>query len=204
VGKSSVACNLLASGAQAGHAVIGLDLDSQETLMTWARRREKVRAAMPGLPAIPVIAKPLEDWREGLTEAKATGAALVVIDTPPSIELNGPAIAALSQAATLTLVPSAPTQIDFDSTGPWMTELRQGKTHASFVLNKANARTKSYTTIRAKMLAMGALCPMEIPTLEEVHTATAKGLGVLDLAKAKSADTFEGLWNYVRLELRLA
>ena len=203
VGKSSISRNLLVSAAQAGRSVVGLDLDAQKTLTTWAERRERVRTALPGLPVIPVVVSTLDEWRAGLKQARATGADIVVVDTPPSIELNVAAIAALSAAADLTLVPSLPTQDDVDSTAPWMARLRGGNAKAAFVLNRANARTKSYTAMRAKLLGFGPLCPMEIPTLEEIHTAAGKGLGVLDLTKATSTDTFQGLWNYVCLEVGL-
>jgi chromosome partitioning protein len=215
VGKSSISRNLLVSAAQAGRSVVGLDLDAQKTLTTWAERRERVRIALPGLPVIPVVAATLDEWRAGLKQARATGGLLVtskppatgadimVVDTPPSIELNVAAIAALSAAADLTLVPSLPTQDDVDSTAPWMARLRGGNAKAAFVLNRANARTKSYTAMRAKLLGFGPLCPMEIPPLEEIHTAAGKGLGVLDLTKATSTDTFQGLWNYVCLEVGL-
>lgn len=203
VGKSSISRNLLVSAAQAGRKVAGLDLDAQKTLATWAERRERVRSSLPGLPAVPVVAASLDEWRTGLKQAKALGVDLVVVDTPPSVELNVAALAALSASVDLTLVPSLPTQDDLDSTAPWMARLRGGNTKAAFVLNRANTRTKSYTEIRARLLTYGPLCPMEIPTLEEIPVASGKGLGVMDLSKAKSADTFSGIWSYVCLEVGL-
>src|SRR5215217_7571870 len=157
VGKSSISRNLLVSAARAGRSVVGLDLDAQKTLATWSERRERVRSSVPGIPAIPVVTATLEEWRAGLKQARATGADIVVVDTPPSIELNVAAIAALSAAADLTLVPSLPTQDDVDSTAPWMARLRGGNAKAAFVLNRANARTKSYTAMRAKLLGFGPL-----------------------------------------------
>src|SRR5918997_4442460 len=170
VGKSSISRNLLVSAARAGRSVVGLDLDAQKTLATWSERRERVRSSVPGIPAIPVVTATLEEWRAGLKQARATDADVIVVDTPPSIELNVAAIAALSASVDLTLVPSGPTQDDVDSTAPWMARLRGGNAKAAFVLNRANARTKSYTAMRAKLLGFGPLCPMEIPTLEEIHT----------------------------------
>ena len=126
-----------------------------------------------------------------------------MVDTPPSIELNVAAIAALSASVDLTLVPSVPTQDDLDSTAPWMARLRGTNTKAAFVLNRANVRTKSYTEIRVQLLEVGPLCPIEIPMLEEIPSAAGKGLGILDLTKTKSADTFKGLWRYVCLEVDL-
>lgn len=118
VGKSSLSRNILASAAQAGKRVAGVDLDRQSTLKTWSERRDRARNTIPGLPPVPVVSADLSDWRPALKEAD--GADVIVIDTPPSIEVNTPAITALSDAATLVLVPCQPMQDDVDSTTPWM------------------------------------------------------------------------------------
>src|SRR3954471_13540159 len=98
VGKSSLSRNILASAAQAGKQVIGIDLDQQSTLKTWSERRERARSAIPGLPSIPVIVAPLSRWRDALRKATESAPDVIVIDTPPSIEQNTPAIASLSDA----------------------------------------------------------------------------------------------------------
>jgi chromosome partitioning protein len=116
VGKSSISRNILASAAQAGKRVAGIDLDQQSTLKTWSERRARARNAIPGLPPVPVISANLSDWRPALK--KVNGADLIVVDTPPSVEVNTPAITALSDAATLVLVPCQPMQDDVDSTAP--------------------------------------------------------------------------------------
>jgi len=201
VGKSSIARNLLVSAAQAGRSVIGLDLDAQRTTTTWAKRRENVRKVMPTLPAVPVIFHPLEEWRSGLREAKAAASDLVVVDTPPSVELNPPAILGLSGASTLVLVPCQQTQDDIDSVGPWMAGLREASIPAVFVLNRATRRARSFGSARTRLLAYGPVCPVEVPMLEEIHLTAAKGLGVMDLQKAACAEVFDGLWRFVQWEM---
>lgn len=203
VGKSSLSRNILASAAQAGKRVVGIDLDQQATLKTWSERRERARVAIPGLPLIPVFAAPLSGWREALKKAQAEKPDLIVIDTPPSVEQNTPAISSLSDVATIVLVPCQPMQDDVDSTAPWMRKLLSANARGIFVLNRANRRTKSYSTIQTKLLAVGPLCPLEIPHLEEIHFAAGKGLGVADLSKATSRETFDGLWNFVARETGL-
>jgi chromosome partitioning protein len=94
-------------------------------------------------------------------------------------------------------------QDDVDSTAPWMRKLLIAKARGIFVLNRANRRTKSYSTIQTKLLAVGPLCPLEIPHLEEIHFAASKGLGVADLSKATSRETFDGLWSFVARETGL-
>jgi chromosome partitioning protein len=203
VGKSSLSRNILASAAQAGKRVVGIDIDQQSTLKTWSERRERARVAIPGLPLIPVFAAPLSSWREALKKAQAEKPDLIVIDTPPSVEQNTPAIVSLSDVATIVLVPCQPMQDDVDSTAPWMRKLLSANARGIFVLNRANRRTKSYSTIQTKLLAVGPLCPLEIPHLEEIHFAAGKGLGVADLSKATSRETFDGLWNFVARETGL-
>ena len=74
---------------------------------------------------------------------------------------------------------------------------------ASFVLNKANRRVRSYETIRTKLLQAGPLCPVEIPILEEIHVSAGKGLAIMDFAKPKAGETFAALWAYVAREAKI-
>jgi chromosome partitioning protein len=202
-GKSSLSRNILVSAAQSGKRVVGVDLDKQGTLRTWSERRERARSAIPTLPSVPVIAAELDDWRDAIKEARATQAHLIVIDTPPSVELNLNAVLSLSSAADLILVPSQTTQDDVDSTAPWMRRLLATHAKAAFILNRANRRTRAFSTIRAKLMSVGPICPIEIGQFEEIPAAAGKGLGVLDLSRATSAETFEALWSYVAREVGL-
>lgn len=203
VGKSSLARNLLVLASRAGHSVQGVDFDQQRTLATWAERRERVRAAVPGIETIPVQAANLDNWRNVIRNAKSSNAEVVVVDTPPSIELNLSAIVSLSGEVSLILVPCQQTQDDVDSAAPWMRRLVEAKRHAAFVLNRSNRRAKSFGTIRAKLLAVGPVSPVEVPQLEEIPLAAGKGLGVMDLSKPSSGETFEALWSYVAREVGL-
>ncbi len=195
VGKSSMCRNILVSAAIAGARVQGVDLDAQQTLVKWHQRRELVRKTYPETPEVPVVGLALSDWRAALREAPRFD--LTVIDTPPSIEVQYGAAVALCQAAHHVLVPTGATQDDVDSVTPWMRTLTEAGVPASFVLNKANRRVKSYEAVRTKLLKAGALCPVEIPMLEDIHVSAGKGLAVLDLANKKTNETFEALWAYV-------
>lgn len=203
VGKSSLARNLLVLAARAGNSAVGVDFDQQGTLSTWAQRRERVRLTIPEVSSIFVGVATLDDWRNALNDARATEASLLVIDTPPSIELNLSAIVSLSSEADLILVPCQQTQDDVDSAGPWMSRLLETSAKASFILNRSNRRAKSFGSIRAKLLAVGPVCPVEIPQLEEIPLAAGKGLGVMDLTRPSSGETFESLWSFVSRELGL-
>ncbi len=201
VGKSSIARNLLVIAAQSGRKVLGLDFDQQGTLATWANRRERARVTLPQIVPVPVKPFKLNSWREALDTARKSEHDFIVIDTPPSIELNFNAILSLGSEANLTFVPCQQSQDDLDSIRPWMEMLSTSRANAVFVINKANRRTRSYATIRAKLLDLGAVCPVEIPQLEEIPFAQGKGLGVMDLNKPTSGETFQALWSYLSREV---
>lgn len=203
VGKSSLARNILVLAARAGHSVTGVDFDQQATLATWTQRRERVRSSIPELSAIPVSASSLDDWRGTVRLVRKSAVEVVVVDTPPSVELNLTALVSLSKEADLILVPCQQTQDDVDSVGPWMVRLLEAKAKAVFVLNRSNRRARSFGAIRAKLLSVGPVCPVEIPQLEEIPLAAGKGLGVMDLARPSSGETFESLWSYVAREVGL-
>jgi chromosome partitioning protein len=201
VGKSSLSRNLLVLAARSGKKAVGLDFDQQGTLATWSERRERVRASIPTIASIPVRKARLEDWRSCLSEARASDAGVIVVDTPPSIELDLNAIISLSAEADLILVPCQQTQDDIDAVIPWMRQIQAATHRASYVMNRSNRRAKSFGAIRAKLLASGDLCPVEIPQLEEIPLASGKGLGVMDLARPNSGETWEALWSFVERRL---
>ncbi len=189
--------------AQAGRSSAGIDLDQQATLATWAQRRERVRSAIPEISSIPVASAALDEWRGALARVRSENVEVLIIDTPPSIELNLAAIVSLSREADLILVPCQQTQDDVDSAGPWMKRLLEIRARAVFVLNRSNRRAKSFGTIRAKLLSIGPVCPVEVPQLEEIPLAAGKGLGVMDLTRPNSGETFESLWSFVAREIGL-
>lgn len=200
-GKSSLARNLLVSAARAGRSVLGVDLDRQQTLTKWHLRREKLREGLPEIPAVEVRPANLADWRSVLDAA--TGRDLVVLDTPPSIEDHYSTALALAAAAHFVLVPCGATQDDMDSSTPWMQTLVRAGVPAAFALNRTNRRTRSYEAIRARLLAIGPLCPVEVPLLEDIHVSAAQGLGIADVKGSKAADTFAALWSHVAREAGL-
>lgn len=203
VGKSTLCRNLLVCAAHGNKKVLGLDFDAQGTLATWGRRREALRQALPDCLPVPVHQADLSDWRSAIKKARTSGADVIFIDTPPSVEVNISAILSLSAEADILLVPCQPSQDDLDSAAPWMERLIGAGVRAAFVLNKANRRTRSFGAIRTRLLSLGHMCPVEVPALEEIAEASGKGLGVLDLSRSASGETFAGMWSYVAREARL-
>jgi chromosome partitioning protein len=200
-GKSSIARHLLVSAAQSGLDVVGVDFDNQGTLLKWQARRDKTRQTYPDFVATEVIEADLKAWRDVLT--KTNGRDLVVIDTPPSVEDHIDAIYGLTKAADFVLVPTGASVDDLDSVVPWMRALVDRSVKAAFCMNKVNPRTNSFGKAKGRLLKFGPVCPVEIPTLEDIHVPAANGLAVLDHVKARGLGSFESLWDYVKREVML-
>lgn len=200
-GKSVLSRHILVSAAQAGVRAIGLDFDRQQTLAKWAARRARTREAFPDFAEAVVEAVSLGDWRAALRRAE--GYELAVLDTPPSVEDHLPAIDGLGAAADLILVPAVCTQDDVESVGPWVQALAGKGFATSVVLNRANRRTTSYARMRGVLVRGGAVCPTELPQLEDIHVPSTKGLTLLDYSRSRGIEPFEEIWAYVRREVGL-
>ena len=200
-GKSVLSRHLLVSAAQAGIAALGLDFDRQQTLAKWGQRRARTREAFPDFVPAEVEPASLLDWRAALR--RAAGVQLAVLDTPPSVEDHLPAIHALAEAADLVLVPSICTQDDVKSVAPWLRALTARGLRPTVVLNRANRRTSSFARMRGALIRAGAVCPTEIPQLEDIHVPSIKGLTLLDYSKSRGIAPFEDFWAFVRREARL-
>ncbi len=196
VGKTTIARCLLVAGAQAGLRPMGLDFDPQQSLTKWGDRRIKASRVLSSdaFARIEVTPCDLADWRRSVSACD--GVRLIVVDTPPGVEANLPAIKGLCERATIVFVPTGTTRDDLDSVLPWMQQLLDANLRASFVLNKVNRRTISFDKARSKLMKVGPICPIEIPALEEIHSQSDNGLTVLDLTKSKGHESMEGLWTY--------
>jgi len=201
VGRSTIARGLLVAAALHDVAAIGVDCDPQQTAFKWNQRRDRTRAALTEFLPVEVIPDGLGEWRN--ISARVNGRRLAIIDTPPTVEHDLPAMLGLAEQADLVLVPTSPSPDDLDSVVPWMQTLISHNARAAFIMNKVNARTKSFTKSRSRLLAVGPVIPIEIPVAEDIATHSAHGLTVLDIRKSRGAEAFHDLWTYVSRELHL-
>ena len=178
-----------------------MDFDKQGTLAKWQARRDKTRMTYPNFVATEVVSADLKDWRAVL--GKARERAIVIIDTPPSVEDHIDSIYGLTKAASFVIVPTGTSIDDLDSVVPWMRALGERSVHAAFCLNKVNRRTNSFLQAKARLLKVGPVSPVEIPALEDIHVPAANGLSVLDHVKARGLNSFESMWDYVKREAKL-
>lgn len=123
-GKSTLAAHFSVIADDASASVLLLDADPQGSLASWHARRESPR---------PILAKVTAGDLAGiLADAKASGIATVIVDTPPR---NEPIVGAIMRAATLTVVPVRPGAFDLEATAVTFETARWLKVRAVALLN---------------------------------------------------------------------
>ena len=124
-GKTTLTLSLAVAAMRAGKVAAVIDLDPQATASNWSDRRQEdspvVVSAQPArLPHV-------------LTSAEASGAALVVIDTPPRAEQ---AALTAAKAANLILIPCRPAIYDLETVSTTLELIRiAGDTLVAAILN---------------------------------------------------------------------
>jgi chromosome partitioning protein len=51
------------------------------------------------------------------------------------------------------------------------------------------------------LVADGRICPIEIPTYEDVAFTSSRGIGLLELKGGKGTEYVAGVWSFVRAEM---
>ena len=112
-------------------------------------------------------------------------------------------------------MPSTTGRPDVNSVMGWMSFLKGRQVRAAYVINRANARatvpsrgknedeqpllgTLAFRAAQRKLNKSGVLCPFPIRQLEDIQTTHEVGVGVLEMNRAKGADDFEAVWDFVR------
>jgi chromosome partitioning protein len=195
IGKTTLSRNLAVAAALDGLSVATLDLDLQRSLTKWYSKRPDDMAPLSHFEA----GMATEDIQAALKGI--VGFDILVIDTPPSIEDHPEAFRLLADAAGLILIPTGQSDDDLDSVRPWMRFVRQTKSEAAFVLNRVNPRARSFTEAKALLVRDGRICPIEIPTYEDVIFTSSRGIGILELKGGKGGEYIAGVWSFVRAEM---
>jgi chromosome partitioning protein len=198
-GKTTLAASLAEIAASMGERVIAIDLDPQQSLVRWGKRRESANARNK------VIVEPLERERlprlpailEGLAGA---GFTLAIFDTTGA---DATAVRPVAEVADLSLLPARPTRLDVDATAATFRTVFLAKRNAAFVLNQCPS---SYRSTRASEAAkqlncLGVLAEPMLSARIDFQDAIAAGLGVTEYAHgSKAAEEIATLWNWTRAQ----
>jgi chromosome partitioning protein len=199
-GKTTLAASLAEAAASSGEKVIALDLDPQQSLVRWGKRRETANVRNK------VIVEPLERERlprlrailEGLASA---GFTLAIFDTNGA---DATAVRPVAEVADLSLLPARPTRLDVEATAATFRAVFLAKRKAAFVLNQCPS---SYRSTRASEAAkelncLGVLAEPMLSARMDFQDALAAGLGVTEYARGgKAAEEITTLWNWTRRQL---
>jgi chromosome partitioning protein len=100
-------------------------------------------------------------------------------------------------AADLVIVPCRPTFDDAESAAPFLKHLREEKRRAVVVLNFVKPRV-NINAVKAYLLDVAEICPVEVADRTDYARAGAKGLGLLDVPNHAGADEVKAVWRYVK------
>jgi chromosome partitioning protein len=190
-GKTTICRNLAVAAVRDRVQIATADLDPQATLTIWSRRRP---VSFPAIPHYRV------QWRDAdalLNDAELSAHQAILIDTPPSIETQPAAFAKLLSSANLVIVPCRPTFDDAESVSPFLEHLRSEDIRAVVVLNFVKPRV-NINAVKAFLLNVGEICPVEVADRTDYARAGAKGLGLLDLLSHTGGDEMNAVWRYVK------
>jgi chromosome partitioning protein len=203
VGKSTIAAHLLTSARLAGVNAVGVDLDTQRSLVSFARSR----VAAGREPGVRVVPGRMTGWRAAL--AAEAGAALAVVDTPPGVEdddqLDG--LRELARIADLVLVPTPPYPPSAMMVADFAAALaRRGGADVWYVLSGVISGRTLLAEARLFLESRGPLCDVELPLRDHVARGIAEGVAVVEDERLGGYEAYRRLWYFVegRLGLRAA
>jgi len=107
VGKTTLAQCLAVEGLKAGRRVAIIDMDPQQSVAKWGARR-----ATKGIPVPTVAVAGEKPVKAVVSELKAQGATLIIVDTPP---LVSPQLNAALEVSTVVVLVTRPNPMDLDA-----------------------------------------------------------------------------------------
>jgi len=194
-GKTTLSRNVAVSARLAGLTVATLDTDPQQTLTKWWNRRPDI------LPTIDHYTAPMNTLSEIPTALD--GIDLLVVDTPPSIEVHPDQAAMLLEIADFVIIPCTPALEDIESVIPSITILQQWQKPFAFVMNRVKSRVKETKDARKMLAQVGEVFPVDLGDYQEITRTHAAGTGCQEVPGSKMADDFAALWGFIARKMGL-
>jgi len=192
-GKSTLAAGLAVAAVQSGEKVYLIDLDPQESLLTWAKQRE---VDEPGVDRCSI-----DQIEPALAGLRRKGYTLAILDTAG---MDNAASAEAMKLADFVLVPARPSALDINGAKPTVAALIELQKNFAFVANccPAGKIARVDDASRALVLFGGLAKPVIVQRADHMD-AMALGLGVTEFNPAgKAAEEIRALWGWVKRSMR--
>lgn len=191
-GKTTLSGHLAVQAELAGAGPTTLiDADPQGSLAAWWNARENpvpgfVSSTLAGLPG-------------DLERLRIEGCRLVVIDTPPAINM---AIQRVINVADLVIVPTRPSPHDLRAVAGTVDMAERAHRPLVFVVNAANVRARITADAVIALSQHGTVAPVFVQQRTDFATSMIDGRTVCELSpEGPSAREIALLWEYIAGQL---
>ena len=192
-GKTTLAGHLAVQAERMGMGPVALvDTDPQGSLAAWWNARQSETPAF----ATTNLAQLTAD----IERLRLEGCNLVVIDTPPAINM---AIQRVINVAELVLIPTRPSPHDLRAVAGTVEMAERAQCRLVFVLNAVNLRSKITSDAVLALSQHGTVAPVFIQQRTDFATSMIDGRTVCELEPGgRSALEIARLWDYVAGQLQ--
>jgi chromosome partitioning protein len=200
VGKTTVVKHLATAAVSAGLNVLILDMDTQQNVTSWSKRRNR-REGVSVQPAVRFITE--GELQETLERARVAQCDLVLIDTPPGRSAEAPAAV---EASDWVLIPFWLENDAFDGLKKTADMARRLGVPATGILNFATPNSQGHIDAARDVLEkLGvAMSPMVLHRYEAYRLANPPGLTVQEREPgSRAASEVAALWDWVSSEVQL-
>jgi chromosome partitioning protein len=192
-GKTTLAGHLAVQAELAGAGPVGLaDSDPLGTLSAWWTARQSAPPAF--------VATTLARLSADLERLRLEGCKLVIIDTPPAINV---AIQRVLDFAELAIVPVRPSPHDLQAVTGTVDMVERANCRLVFVLNAVNLRAEITSDTVVILSERGTVAPVLIQHRTDLATSMTDGRTVCELEpEGHAAKEIGGLWDYLAAQLQ--
>jgi chromosome partitioning protein len=192
-GKTTLSGHLAVQAERLGAGPVAvIDTDPQGSLAAWWNARA---SEAPAFAATTPAQLPAD-----LERLRLDGARLVIIDTPPAINI---AIQRVINVADLVIVPTRPSPHDLRAVANTIEMVERADCTMVFVLNAVNARAKITADAAVALSQHGTVAPAFIQQRTDYASSMIDGRTVCELApEGRSSREVRVLWEYVDSQLK--
>jgi chromosome partitioning protein len=191
-GKTTLSGHLAVQAELSGAGPVAvIDADPQGSLAAWWNSRSTEAPAF--------VATTLAQLPADLERLRVEGCRLVVIDTPPAINM---AIQRVINVADLVAIPTRPSPHDLRAVAGTVDMVERAQCGLVFVLNAVNLRAKITADAAIALSQHGTVAPVFIQNRVDFASSMIDGRTVCELAAdGRSAEEIRQLWDYLAGQL---